>query len=122
MTNQEIIIALETELDKRKTQRDLTQNELFANFNSCFKWRAETLLYLNRYTQILSDIINAESSKDNKMRHIDYFIKEESRRLIDYDRTNKSTSTLDNFQEDVYRNVNKDLIHFLSELLGKNND
>jgi len=118
MTNQDIIHSIETEINYSITKRDAIQEDLFANYNARFAWKAGDLLYLNKYINTLTQIKDAEKSKDKKEEHLRFFIKSTSERLIDYDRTNKSTSTLHNYEEDIYRNVEKDLIRFFTNLIN----
>lgn len=122
MTNQDIIHSIETEINYSTTKRDAIQEDLFANYNAKFAWKAGDLLYLNKYIGILTQIKDAEKSKDIKEKHLRHFIKDETDRLINYDRVNISTSILHNFEADVYRNVNMDLIKFFNNLLDKDND
>mgnify|MGYP006373571585 FL=1 len=117
MTNQDIIHAMETEINYSITKRDAIQEDLFANYNERFEWKAGDLLYLNKYINTLTKIKDAEKSKYKKYEHLRFFIKSTSERLIDYDRTNKSTSTLHNYKEDIYKNVERDLIRFFTHIL-----
>lgn len=118
MGNQEIINAIDNEIKNCTTKRDEIKINLFENFDSKFAWKAGELLHLNKYIKILTQIKDAGKSKDNKEKHILYFIQDETERLINYDRTNISTSILHNYQADVYRNVNMDLINFFNKLLN----
>jgi len=117
--NKEIIYKLQFWLDDNKNRKATIEQSLLNNFNYRFSWDCDKLLRCNQIIDTLTKILNAESDKKE---HLTFFIKQETERIFSYDCSNKSTSTLSNYQKEIEIETTKELIRLFKDIINDNNN
>jgi len=116
MNNEKIIEALQFELKRANKAKEETEKRLFENFTFRFPYDSGKLLAYNQKTSTFSKIIAAEGDKKE---HLEIFIGWETKRVFEYDCSNKSTSTLSNYQREIEIETTKELINLFKSIVNE---